>query len=356
MRNIFYILLFTSHILSGQGLINDSHQIKYKTLPQKNKNIKEIQKYINDKAGSEKSQKYLGLLKTFARYDKNGNIIDYHKNKKFEFLSDRYKFFYKDGELFEIQKKGISDRTLYKWQFEDNLLCNEIKYNRKNIVNFKWSSTIEDGKIIKTEKLNRKKKILYTIKYIYNNNLLEELKYINKKGKTKYYWKFMYDDKNRNIQKVKYNSKNSFIESWKIEYTENNDTLANIKYDSRGVAQNMKYFTYDNEGTLIGYKQYNKEENIQNQWKYIYNENGLLIEEQYFNKKGLASINKYEYNGDQKLLNEKQFKYYGFYDPNFSYSIIKLFNYNNKGDVKEVIKKDIYNSIISITRYIYLYF
>ena len=356
MRNTIYLLLLICHVVSGQVLIKDRHQIDYKTFPQKNEHIQEIQIYLNDNPSSEKRQNYFGLLKTFARYNEDGKIIDYHENKKYEFLSDRYRFFYKDGMLFEIQKKGVSDRTLYKWQFIDNLISEEIKYDRKNKVKYKWKSVIEDNGIIKTEKSDKKNNILYTINYIYNdNNLLEELQLV-KKGKKKSYWKFIYDDMKRNSQSVKYNSGNSVIESWKTEYTDNDDTLAIIKYDKRGIAQYMKYYTYDSDGKLIGFSYYDNLKETKNEWKYIYNNHGLKIEKQYYDKKGLASIIKYEYNEDQELINEKQYFYYGFYDPNYTYSSIKNYKYNNKGDAIEVTLKDKYNSIISIKRYIYLYF
>ncbi len=358
MRTIIFIVLVTglTQVISSQILVNDPHKLNYEILPQKNKNMKEIQIYYNTKMNKEKNRKRLGRLQTFARYNDQGNIMDYHKNKRYEFLSDRYRFFYNDGKLFEVQKNGVSDKTIYKWQLDnEGIIQEEMKFDRKNRVKYHWISYVEDSKIIKTEKNNKKNENLYTILYKYNsNNLLSELKYIED-GKMKYSWEFTYDQKGRNIESIKYSPDHSIIESWKIDYTENDDTLAIIKYNKKGVAQLMKYYTYGPDGELLGYKDFNKEDETLNEWRYIYDASKNLNEVHYYNARGIASIKKYKYK-DGKINNEKIFLYNGYFDPDYSYSFLKSYKYNSHGDVNEIIEIDTYGTIKSITRYNYIYF
>lgn len=356
MRKIYIIILLGfSFVLNSQNIVNDKQRLDYQTISQPQKNVKEFQYYINKNAASEKNQKRYGMLSKFARFNEKGNVTDYHINSYLEFLSDRYKFSYRDNQLFEVQMMGLNDRLIYKWIVnEKGIITDEYSYDRKKRIKTKWISQTNENGIIKTVKTNRKNDTLYVLLFSYENNLLSHVKYLEK-GTQKYYWEFEYNKDGRNTAAIKYSPKNILIERWKIEYTNNGDTLAVIRYNKTGVAKELKYYTYNENGNLVGYKNLNPSNNIFNEWKYIFDNEGKLIEQQLYNEKGILSVSKYEYT-DKKLTKSIYFEYEGYLNPNLSYSMIKNYIYDNHGNIVEVITKDDTDKVISVERYRNIYF
>lgn len=252
----------------------------------------------------------------------------------------------KDNYNERIKSVGIKYKTVYVWQYENDMPNDSIIYS--------YNEFNKRGRTLKSITYkDRQKNSELTLEYNTNGKVKTGHNILfNDAGDTNHINITYYDSKERVIETNNtYGLGNYWIKTL-YTYDKNNNIQTSKNIGELDTTVYTTKYIFDENGNTIRSIHKDKNGNIYSEWINTYDENDNLIEQQYidYGNKLFSFSNKSKFNADNFEIERSDYDSFGNLKSRFVYTN------DENGNVKEYVEYDDTNRIISRYKVYYKYF